>query len=163
MGIEPKFKVADVARRFTRFLEVIEKRQIERLQYLGEVCVKHARELPPGVGFTDQTGNLRSSIGYAIFKDGRAVQAGFEKAQNGQEGINEGQSLAKEISKKYPKGLLLVVVAGMNYAAALEAGGAFKIKSRRGHDVLASAELLAEQELPKMIKALQENIDKAMK
>ena len=154
MGIAPKFTRQDVANRFRRFLEVIEKRQIERLQYLGELCVKHARELPAGVGFTDQTGNLRSSIGYAIFKDGRALYENFEKVKDGSEGINEGQNLAKEISKKYPKGLLLVVTAGMNYAMILES---------KGKDVLSSAEHMAEQELPKMIKALQENIDKAMR
>lgn len=154
MGIVPKFTPADVAARFNRFLEVIQRRQIERLQYLGELCVTHAKELPAGIGFTDQTGNLRSSIGYAIFKDGKAIRTGYEKVMSGTEGLQAGQALAKEVSRKYPKGLLLVVTAGMNYAMVLES---------KGKDVLSSAEHMAEQELPKMIKALQANIDKAMR
>lgn len=162
MAITPKFTQSQVEAKFDRFLAVVEKQQIERLQRLGEMCGKHARLLPPEVGFTDRTGHLRSSIGYTVFKDGVALHENYEVVMGASEGVRKAKELAQQIAVDQP-GLLLVVVAGMNYAAALEAGGAWKLKSRRGYDVLASAEILAEVELPKMLKELADNINKAVK
>ena len=53
---------------------------------------------------------------------------------------------------KETKGVALVVVAGMNYAAYVEA---------RGKNVLSSAEHLAERELPRMLEKLITNIKRA--
>lgn len=36
--------------------------------------------------YTDRTNNLRSSIGYVLYKDGQKVSASFEKAGAGGEG-----------------------------------------------------------------------------
>lgn len=154
MGIDAKFTQADVSKRFDKFIAVIEKRQVERMMYLGEKCVTHAKLIPELVGFTDQTGALRSSIGYAVFKDGVAVHMDYQQVGEGAEGVKKGQALAAKVAKKYPKGILLVVTAGMEYAIYVES---------KGRDVLSSAEHLAQQELPKMIKALKENINKALK
>lgn len=162
MGIEAKFSHDDVKKRFDRFLSEIEDMGIETLVELGEKCVMHARELPPEIGFNDQTGNLRSSIGYSVFKDGVAVHVNFKQVRLGGEGIKEGQKFANKLGSKYKEGIVLVVVAGMNYALALEANGAYKLKSRRPYDVLTSAELLAKQELPKMVAELKNNISKAL-
>lgn len=153
MSIQPKFQSSDVRKRFEKFIEVIEKRQILRLQYLGEMCVKHAREVPAEVGFTDQTGNLRSSIGYVIFKDGVAIHESYMQVKEGGTGVNVGLALAKRVGAKYTEGIALVVTAGMNYAIHLEA---------KGRDVLASAETLAKQELPNMVEELKKNINKAL-
>ena len=153
MGITPTFNPADIKKRLDAFLKVVEKRQIERLQYLGEQCVKVAREISPEAGFTDQTGNLRSSIGYVVFINGIAVHESYEVVKGGTEGANEGSSLAKKIGGKYNNGISLVVTAGMSYAVAVES---------RGKDVLTSAEIYAKQELPRMIKELKANINKAL-
>lgn len=152
MGIDPRFTPADVRQRMTRFLEAIERAQIKRLQYLGEMCVKHAREVPATTGFTDQTGNLRSSIGYMVFKNGIAVNESYAPVKEGSEGVIKGKTLAKRIGSKYTEGIALVVTAGMNYAVHLES---------KGRDVLTSAESLAKTELPKMVEALKRNINKA--
>lgn len=152
MAIRPTFSSADVDRHMTNFLNTIEKRQVKRLQYLGEMCIERARDLKPPVSFMDQTGNLRSSIGYMVFKDGVAVHESFELVKEGQEGIKAAQKLCREIGSRRKKGIMLVVVAGMNYAIYVEA---------KGLDVLTSAEHLAEKELPKMIKDLVSNIKKA--
>ena len=153
MEIRPNFNRQDIEARFKKFFEVVEKRQIERLQMLGEKCVKHARLIPASSGFTDQTGNLRSSIGYIVFKDGKAIHENYEIVKQGSEGMKQGKELAEKTAMKHPKGLLLVVTAGMDYALELEA---------KGRDVLTSAEHLAAQELPKMLKALKENINQAI-
>lgn len=120
---------------------------------LGEKCVNHARDLDPTVGFGDVTGNLRSSIGYVVYRNGTPVKVNFKIKHgpkgSGSEGYATGQSLAAEIAAKYPKGYVLIVVAGMNYAVYVES---------KNRDVLTSAEKLAEKELPKMLSQLKTNI-----
>lgn len=153
MGITTKFSEGAVRSRFDKFIEAIERAQIRRMQYLGEMCVKHAREVPASVGFTDQTGNLRSSIGYMVFKNGVAIHESYQQVKEGNTGILQGQALAKKVGAKYTEGIALVVTAGMHYAVYLEA---------KGRDVLTSAELLAKQELPKMVADLKKNINRAL-
>ena len=51
------------------------------------------------------------------------------------------QELIEKIKAKYPKGLVLIVVAGKNYAAYVEA---------KGYNVLSSAELMAENILKQL-------------
>lgn len=153
MGITPKFNQGIVRERFDKFIEAIERAQIKRLKYLGEMCVKHAREIPASTGFTDQTGNLRSSIGYMVFKNGVAVHEGYSQVKEGGEGIQAGKNLAMKVGAKYTEGIALVVTAGMHYAVYLEA---------KGRDVLTSAELFAKQELPKMVEDLKKNINRAL-
>lgn len=154
MALKPSFSQADVAKRFAKFLDVIEKRQIDRLRMLGEMCITRARELPPTIGFMDQTGALRSSMGYTVFKDGVPIHDNFEQVKEGAEGLIAGKLLAQKIGEKYKgKGLVLVVVAGMNYALYVEA---------KGRDVLSSAELLAQQVLPRMVQELIDNISKSI-
>lgn len=150
MGIKANFNQEDVSRRFAAFLDVIVEKQVKRLQELGEKCVMHAKSIPENIGFKDQTGNLRHSIGYMVFKDGIAIHEGY--SQDGGEGVKVGQKLAKTIGSKYPEGVVLVVTAGMNYALYVES---------KGRDVLTSAEHLAQQELPKMLQKLVSNIEKA--
>lgn len=151
MGIEAKFTRSDVEKRFGAFLEEIQKKQIERAKMLGEMCVNHARNVPQDQGFQDQTGNLRSSIGYMVFVDGVALHQMFEQVKEGSEGAKAGEALAQKVGSEQ-KGVCLVVTAGMNYAMYLEA---------KGRDVITSAEHLAERELPRMLEKLVSNIKKA--
>jgi len=149
MGIEANFTQADVKKRFDAFLDQVQKQQIKRLQMLGEMCVTHARSVPKEQGFEDQTGNLRSSIGYMVFVDGVAIHSFYEQVKEGATGMQAGETLAKKVGEDQ-KGVCLVVTAGMNYAMYLEA---------KGRDVLTSAEHLAERELPRMLEKLIANIE----
>jgi hypothetical protein len=151
MGIKPNFTRDDVKKRCDAFLDAIKRQQVKRLQMLGEMCVAHAREVPPEIGFHDQTGNLRSSIGYAVFVDGVAIHSAYEQTLNGSTGVKVGEALAKKVGET-TTGVCLVVTAGMNYAVHVEA---------KGRDVIASAELLAKRELPNMLAQLTSNILKA--
>lgn len=158
MAIEAGFTVDDMRNHFNRFLDSIEKAQINRLRKLGEMCVTRARNEHPN-NWQDQTGNLRSSIGYMIFKDGEAIaESVFEQVsspnpQSGDvyDGAERGMKFCKEIGER-TSGLSLVVVAGMNYAQYVE---------MHGRDVLTSAEQLAESELPRMLEELKQNIAKS--
>lgn len=119
---------------------------INTLKYVGEQCVKEARE---GGTYQDQTGNLRSSIGYAIVNDGRIVSDGlnnqFQQFKDGAQGVDEAKKYLQEVGTRF-KGIALVVVAGMKYAYYVE-----KIHNRV---VLSSAELLADQLVPQLLTQL---------
>lgn len=153
MAIKPNFIKDDVRKRFDAFLNEIEKKQIARLQRLGEMCLVEART---NKGYMMQTGALLSSTGYEVFVDGVAIHSQFDAASGAESnaaetGIKSGQSIAESIGKG-TKGIALVVVAGMNYAAYVEA---------KGYNVLSSAEHLAERELPRMLEKLISNIKRA--
>lgn len=158
MAIKAGFTADDMRAHFNHFFDVVEEKQIARLQRLGEECVTRARSEHPR-NWQDQTGNLRSSIGYMIFKDGSAIaESVFEQvsARNPQagdvyDGAEQGMQFCKQIGEQ-TSGIALVVVAGMNYAQYVE---------KNGRDVLTSAELFAEQELPRMLEELKQNILKA--
>jgi hypothetical protein len=153
MAIKSNFTKDDVRKRFDAFLNEIEKKQIARLQRLGEMCLVEART---NKGYMMQTGALLSSTGYEVFIDGVAIHSQFDAASGAESnaaetGIKSGQSIAETIGKG-TKGIALVVVAGMNYAAYVEA---------KGYNVLSSAEHLAERELPRMLEKLISNIKRA--
>lgn len=152
MGIKAGFSMDGIQARFDAALDFIQREQIEALKYLGELCVSHARMVPAPKGFMDQTGNLRSSIGYALYVNGVAVTSVFEQTKSGKEGVHAGAVLADKIGKE-SEGITLVVTAGMNYAVYVES---------KGRDVITSAELLAKKELPRMVAELTKTILKAV-
>ena len=120
-------------------IQRIEQQTIYNLSYVGDRCSNEARSTN---SYKDQTGNLRSSIGYVIVKDG---MSDFTTVKNGREGTQGGAAFARQLVKEFPSGIVLIVVAGMNYAAHVSA---------RGYNVLDSAELLAEQLVPSLMKQL---------
>jgi hypothetical protein len=114
-------------------VEAKQKVIVNTLCYVGEQCIIEARD---SGNYTDQTGNLRSSIGYAVVWDGKVVQRDcIDKVKQGDKGVSEGDDyLSKRIKKSRRKGIVLIVTAGMNYAEYVEA---------KGYNVLTSAELKA--------------------
>lgn len=124
---------------------------IRALSYLGEMCVIEAKDRPQEASWFDQSGNLRSSIGYVIVHNGRIIKySEFNQVKQGTDGVKEGKELATELVKQYKSGYALIVVAGMNYAELVEA--------MDNKNVLASTELFARQEMPKMMVKLTTQI-----
>lgn len=133
--------------------ERIQMLTIRALAYLGEQCVRLARDRAPELSWIDHTGNLRSSIGYIISHKGNIIQySDFQQVKQGSEGTKTGKDFAAEIAKQFSNEYVLVVVAGMNYAEFVEA--------RDNKDVLATPELFAKKELPKMFEKLKRQIAK---
>lgn len=123
---------------------------VKELTYIGEECIKIARE---NGSYKDRTGNLRSSIGYVVLVDGKPVVYGQPKQYSGEEGDGSAgapaaDALLKKLQAKFTWGVVLIVCAGMNYAAYVEA--------IHHKDVLTSAELKAEQLAKKLLKGLTE-------
>ena len=133
--------------------ERIYRLTIRALAYLGEQCVSLARDRAPELSWIDRTGNLRSSIGYLITHKGNIVQySDFQQVKQGSDGPKVGKDLATEIAKSFTNEYVLVVVAGMNYAEYVEA--------MDNKDVLATPELFARKELPKMMQKLSKQVAK---
>lgn len=156
MGIEAQFSMNDVRRKLEADLIKINRLIFLRLSYLGEMCVNHARTMPAQLGYTDRTGALRASTGYAIYANGQQVKADFTSDTAGDgskttEGKAAGISIANNVAQTHTKGWVLVVVAGMNYAVYVEA---------TGRDVLTSAEQLAREAMPAMIQDLTKQVSK---
>lgn len=124
-------------------LEIWQQLIIRNLAYIGEQVLNAARSTN---SYKDQTGNLRSSLGYVLVQDGQVIQmSSFATVKQGQEGSKTGADYAKRLARKYRKGIVLIVCAGMNYAAYVSA---------KGYDVQDSAELLADRLVPQMLKQL---------
>ena len=116
---------------------------------VGGKAVAHAKSYG---NFTDRTGNLRSSIGYVLAKDGDIIDVGgFESISgpegNNGEGISEGKKYAEELGKSSGSGYTLIIVAGMNYAEYVEA---------KGYNVLTETELY-------LVSQINDVIDRILK
>ena len=117
---------------------------INNLVYVGESALKQARE---GHRYKDQTGNLTSSIGYAIIVDGQVhKRSNFYYVLEGKRGANEGKKFLQKLISQNSKGIVFIMVAGMPYAQYVEA---------MSLDVLDSAEVMAKKMLPNIFKALK--------
>lgn len=155
--VTPKFTKAQIEGTLRKRVLAVHQAYLERLQAIGEEFVKNARN---NGSYTDRTGNLRNSVGYVIMKDGKQLFSNFQATakgdgsenKTGKDGVAVGQEKALEISGRYPQGYVLIGVAGMDYAAAVES---------KGFDVISSSSTIAKQA---MIKAIEDihNILKAL-
>lgn len=148
---------------------------IKNMEYIGERSVAIAREKG---SYNDITGNLRSSIGYVVLSNGIPVAGGgFKQTQgrganmslvqyktksgkevkywakgasgDGSVGVSTGKELLKKLQAKYSSGIVLIVCAGMEYAAYVE--------DIHHKDVLVSAELESEKLANKLLKHLTDD------
>lgn len=153
MALKGKFDQAAFEKRVQEAFERHRQNVIEALIWMGAECVKDAKS---NGSYTDRTGNLRNSIGFVIFENGAILHEYFEDTAKGEmkvwdgsieqiDPLKTGRDLAISVGSDY-QGMALVVVAGMKYAICVEA---------KGYNVLTSAELLANTELPKLFEALR--------
>lgn len=103
----------------------IEEQIIRILTRVGEEFVKAAREMSKAQGgFGDVTGNLRSSIGYYLLKDGEIISQRIYLSNAGTDrktGVATSRKLVEQMDKFI--GYRLVGIAGMNYASYVESKG----------------------------------------
>lgn len=120
------------------------RKVIEKLDYVGMKTVAAIRDSEVS-NWKDDTGNLRSSIGYLVLCDGTIESKNFALVNNrGRDGLESAKSYAQELAAQFPKGYVLIIVAGMNYAAYVEA-----VESKT---VLAGGERFARNLLEKVLK-----------
>jgi len=144
MKLKAKFKVSDLARDLDMKVSQIEQMIQNELVYIGLEFVRNARIQ---ADFKDHTGNLRSSIGFMLLKNGRPVFEDFQLSQKGTD-RKTGRDTAWEYAFAHAKsitGFVLICVAGMEYAVFVEANG---------FDVITSSALKAEDNLTKDLEKL---------
>lgn len=141
MAIKPTFQNGAVAAKVQEFQKRLESATVFLLQFMGEELTKYAREQH---NYTDQTGNLTNSIGYAVVSNGKIVNYGGEIKSG--DGAAEGLKIAQKMAANASSSFSLLIVAGMNYAAYVEA---------KGYNVILPAELKAKADLPAYMQKLQ--------
>lgn len=131
--------------------QIIHDAIVSRMRFAGEQFIADSRSVD---SYKDQTGNLRSSIGYRIIVNGVQLYEGF---------TDKGEVVGLKASKKvmdevvaeliarYPKSYILVGVAGMEYAAAVES---------RGLDVITGSSQTAQETLKRGLKDLERKLSK---
>ncbi len=151
--MKPNFTKADIHRSMMVKKQRITDAIISRLEYVGWGFVKMAREKTAASGgFNDVTGNLRSSIGFTVLHNGQTKLENFEASKSGTDkvkGMNEAKKYIRELKANFTEGYVLIVVAGMGYAAAVES---------RGKDVITGSSLVAERMLKQALKRLKEKL-----
>ena len=134
-GMIPLFTDKEVSDGLDDNVEDIMDNTVKVFQFVGEGFVNDYRGLRT---YKDQTGNLRASGGYTIAVDAKVVDD--NNTGETPEGKSKAATLGRRLAKG--KGVVLVGVAGMEYAADVEA---------RGKDVLTGPALLAEQKLKNLM------------
>lgn len=149
MGVRLVTPLSEVNMFLIQSLRIIHEEVKRALRHLGEKSVIKVRGRSGEESWFDQTGNLRSSVGYALYERGRKeFESSFRIVKKGAEGSEEGRKMVEELAHEYSNTYALVVVAGMNYAEYVEA--------MENKDVLASAELFARGKVNEYLnKALQ--------
>lgn len=135
----PEFTQADIDRKTNEFIKKKLKDTFEALSYVGIQCVNFAKK---NGSYTDRTGNLRSSVGYAVISDGQVKNESHEGTT---EGTAQSGALIQELAREYDRGMVLVVVAGMEYAAAVES---------KGYDVITNSSYKGDELLKYMKQKL---------
>ena len=125
---------------------------VKNMCYIGETCIKIARETGD---YNDITGNLRSSIGYIVLSNGTVKKYGAPvqtsgKKGDGSAGVATGNELLTKLKAEYPYGVVLILCAGMEYAAFVE--------NVRGKHVLIDAELEAQRLIDKLLGKMLKSV-----
>lgn len=143
MAIKRNFSDRFISDYINAQIELKIQHMINILTYIGNEVITTARTSHK---YKDQTGNLTSSIGYCILRNGMPVtESMFDTVKNGQKGSDKGRNFMNELANQHSDGIVLIVVAGMEYATYVNA---------KGLDVLDSGKLKAK----KMIKDLKRQL-----
>lgn len=119
-------------------VEALKQRLLERKQAvdnalnvalpeLGEKAVTFSKD---NKGYQDQTANLKNSISFAVFFDGKLINTVIGKIPEPDK-VKEGQTQVQKALEAYaaksgvvaPKGYTIIVVAGMVYGKYVEDKG----------------------------------------
>jgi len=120
-SLNPLFSISAIGAQVEAWAYKKEMEIYHELCRIGETFANAARDKTPAEGsFTNRTGALNGSIGYAVLKDGIVKK---KDLQGNSTGKAAAQELIDELAKKQNEGWVLIGFAGMEYAAAVEALG----------------------------------------
>ena len=133
MALKSNFNAARSMEDLQRQADKLYKQMINSFILAGEDFVTNAREQMQShtMGqYEDVTANLRNSVGYFIYHDGKLIiggQAGDITGRKPEDKLNsaEIESIQTDAIKEFikPDGIQLIGLAGMNYASYVESKG----------------------------------------
>lgn len=145
--------MTDIAALTKRIYDCMTKHILDALKRGAEECDKMLRNRSQDVSFFNITGNLRSSLGTAVYDHGKIYfQSQFDTILNGIEGTSKGKAMVRQLASQYADCVALAIVAGEEYASVVE--------DRDSKDVISSVTIHAEQQVQGWI---QQGIEKACK
>ena len=155
MGMKSNFSLEGIQAQHEIIVNNIVAVIEDALSLAATQLVAYAKELNT---YTDRTNNLRSSIGFVLYKDGQKIGASFAKSGvgvegDGSQGTEKGENYAVDVAGKYQEGYVLVLAAGMHYAAYVEA---------KGYDVLTGASLKMDDEITKYFELASSAVSEAL-
>ncbi len=136
-----------------KYLEEAEEEILQAVEDAIVEAVKEAIDEARANGaYQDQTGNLRSSIGGAVGRNGEVRWVSdFNMVLGGAEGAVKGRALAESVIASHPEAdFCATLVAGEDYAIYVQA--------LHGLDVLASGEALLRELLETTIPIKMEEV-----
>jgi len=144
--LEAQFNPAELTRQIQ---EEVDKQTLETLIKVSSRAIEIARTRAAAKEmkiYENHTGNLESSTGFIITRDGKIVHKDFKLADEGtdkstgmQTGLNTALSVLRE------RGWGIIIVAGMEYASWVEG---------KGFEVLTGAMMNYEQYLEQAFKEI---------
>lgn len=111
--------------------------EIQTIQHLSKIlhrAIELVRTKMLNTAYQDHTGNLNSSTGFIIYKDGKVVHKDFRESAIGTDkvtGLKEGLNIALNELRE-SKGWGVVMVSGMVYASWVESRGFEVLRGTQG-------------------------------
>lgn len=126
ISVEPNFDMRSIH----NYMEKKVKEQMDAVvAYLNQKGIEYTniarRKTLAKEPYNNITFNLVSSVGFAIARDGVIVQSYFPLSGTGAQGKAKGEVLAERVAREYsgPSDIVLVLVAGEDYATFVQAKG----------------------------------------
>lgn len=117
-----KGSLQSVERYCVEVISILNEEIRRTLTFTCEEAVGKIRDRSGEESWNDDTGNLRSSIGYGIYEYARKViGSAFPVVRQGTEGAETGREVIDDLAGLYSKAYSAVVVAAMSYAEKVEA------------------------------------------
>lgn len=140
MAIRMVTTTHEVDEYFRKAAEIVEEEAGNELAAFGAECEERIRNRSAEESWHDVSGNLRSSVGYVVAKEGKVwAMSAFNAVGGGTLGSSKGRAMAGRLAASYTDMFILAVFAAMEYADEVE-----RLDNR---DVLASAILWARSEM----------------
>ncbi|MHA4844413.1 hypothetical protein ACX0G7_09625 [Flavitalea antarctica] len=137
--MRPNFNGKSLRKYFQEKTDAFNTVILDQMKQVGEEFVRDARGTNT---YKDRTRNLRGSIGYVILKNGKQIFGSFAGTDVGQ---NKAKKVIASMKNEFATGYALIGVAGMQYAAAVEA---------KGFDVITGSSIDAEASLNRAFKKI---------
>lgn len=150
MGIRMTTSTTTINSFLQRAAKKLQENVLKALSKLGDESVARIRNRSAKESWIDHTGNLRSSIGFAVYEQGsKYMESAFSQVLGGTDGSSKGKKMINDLAKEYSRVYALVVVAGMEYAGEVEA-----LDSK---DVLASTRIWATSQVERRVKTAMDS------